>query len=240
MKQLFLFVFLLSTFTAFAQFEKGTRTIGINLAGIGFTNYQQSFDLGSIGTSTNTNNSFNISLQPSMGKFVSNNLLIGGGPTVNLTTVKYTSSGIDYSGNTFTGGVNVFGRYYFTGEGFLPYVQLNTGAAFGGGSQDGNLKGTLASGQTYTGKYEEKFKSIFNFNVGVGAGLTKMLNKNVGLDIGLAYQLNLRKYNYSALTNYNYSNPAGSERVESSYKFTGTTNNVSLSLGVLVFLDPKK
>jgi hypothetical protein len=240
MKKLFIVLLLLNGLNAFSQFSKGTRTVGLNLAGISFTNYQQSFDYGNLGVASNTNNGFNVSLQPSIGKFVDDKLLIGGGPSINFSTVKFTSRGNNYSGNTFTGGVNVFGRYYFGGESFLPFLQVNTGVAFGGGSQDGEGNGTLANNQAYTSKYTENFKSILNFSGGIGAGLTKMINKNVGLDISLSYGFNRRSYNYTATNNVTYTNPASSEQQKTEYKFTGTTNNVGASVGIVVFLDAKK
>ncbi|MBX9785593.1 MAG: hypothetical protein K2X48_20105 [Chitinophagaceae bacterium] len=240
MKKLFFLFLFFTSMNSFSQFTKGTRTVGLNLGGIGFTNFQQGYNYGSIGTATTTNNSFNISLQPSMGKFFSDNLLVGGGPSLNFSTNKYSSRNNNYSGNTFTGGINVFGRYYFGAEGFMPYLQANTGVAFGGGSQKGNASGSLGSGQTYTSKYTEDFKSILNFAGGLGLGLTKLLNKNVGLDVGIAYQFNRRSFNYSSVNDVVYSSPASSEQQKSTYKYTGTTNNVALSAGILVFLDPKK
>jgi hypothetical protein len=238
MKQLFLFVFLLSTFTSFAQFEKGTRTIGFNLGSIGFTNFQQTYDLGNRGIAKDTRNTFFFSVQPSMGKFFSENLLIGGGPSLNFSTTKFTSSGNSFSGSTFTGGVNLFGRYYFGSEGFMPYAQVNLGAAFGGGSYDGNAKGDIGT-LTFTSKYTEDLKSIFNLSAGAGFGFTKLLNKHVGLDAAVYYQFNRNAYNYKSVTDRTYSNN-NSDQLISEYKYAGLSNNVAVSLGIIVFLDPKK
>jgi hypothetical protein len=238
MKQLFLFVFLLSSVTSFAQFEKGTRTIGFNFGSIGFTNFQQSYDLGTRGIAKDTRNSFYFSLQPSMGKFFSENLLIGGGPSLNFSTTNFTSNGNSFSGSTFTGGVNGFGRYYFGSEGFMPYGQLSLGVAFGGGSYDGNAKGDIGT-LTFTSKYTEDLKSIFNLSAGAGLGLTKLINKHVGLDAAVYYQFNRNAYNYKSVTDRTYSNN-NSDQLISEYKYAGLSNNVSVSLGVIVFLDPKK
>ncbi len=224
---------------SYGQFTKGTRTVGLSIGGLGFTNFQQTADYGNLGSSTNITNTVSVSINPSMGKFISDVLLVGGGVTINFSNSKYDGGTSNQTGNTVTGGVNGFGRYYFGTTGFMPYGQVSLGAGFGSGKKDGDIKGTYPSGQTYSSKYSEKFDGIIDLTAGAGVGLTKLVTKNIGLDLGLTYQFNSRSYKYSSVNDLVFTNPVGGEQQKSNYKYTGTSNNVQFSVGFLIFLDPK-
>ncbi len=225
--------------SSYGQFTKGTRTVGLSIGSLGFSNFQQTFDYGSGGTFSDINNTLNISINPSMGKFISDVLLVGGGVTINFSNSKYDGGTKNNTGNTLTAGVNGFGRYYFGTTGFMPYGQVSLGAGFGSGKRDGDEKGTYTSGQTYSSKYSEKFDGIFDITAGAGVGLTKLVTKNIGLDLGLTYQFNRRSYKYSSVNDLVFTNPTGGEQRKGNNKYTGTSNNVQFSVGFLIFLDSK-
>jgi hypothetical protein len=174
-----------------------------------------------------------------MGKFISDVLLVGGGVTINFSNSKYDGGTKNNTGNTLTAGVNGFGRYYFGTTGFMPYGQISLGAGFGSGKRDGDGTETLSNGQISTYKISEKFDGIFDLSAGAGVGLTKLVTKNIGLDLGLSYQFNRRSYKYSSVTDLVFTNPAGGEQRKGNNKYTGISNNVQFTVGFLIFLDPK-
>ena len=236
MKKVLLAFILLYSNATYAQFIKGTRTVGINLTSIGFSNLSSSFEpTGGGSTGSSGNNNLNISITPSMGWFLSENVLIGGNLNINISAVKYTEGNyLTSKANTFTTGVGGFGRYYFGKSGFMPFAQVSLGAAFGSGTENLN-----ANYSNYTTKGDGKKNGILNFNSGVGLGITKMISKNTGLDISLGYSFLLTSYKYSFEENRQYSNNS-SELIKTSYKYDGRNHGGSISVGFLVFLDPKK
>ncbi len=233
-KVLFAFI-LLSTTVTYGQFTKGTRTVGINVASIGFSNLSSTYEPTSGGsTGSSGYDNFNISITPSMGWFLSENVLVGGNVNFNFSAVKYTEGNyLTSKSNTFTAGIGGFGRYYFGKSGFMPFAQASLGAAFGSGTE--NLSATYSN---YSTKGNGKKNGILNVNSGIALGLTKMLGKNTGLDISLGYSFMLNNYKYTFEENRQYSNT--SELIKTSYKYSGANHGGSASVGFLIFLDPKK
>lgn len=235
MKKLLSAIILLSAFTTYGQFTKGTRTVGINISSIGFSALNSTFYVEQIGTSSNSNNSLNLSITPSMGWFIKENVLVGGNMSVNFNNSKYTAgNNVERKGNSFTIGLGGFGRYYLGTTGFMPYLQATAGVSFGSGKNTWD-----ESYPTYSEKGEANQKGIFNINAGLGAGLTKMVNKNVGIDLGIGYAYTNASYDYSYVTNIQYNNPSSSETRKSDYRYKGSNHGVNFSVGFLVFLDPK-
>ncbi len=236
MKKVLFALLLLSATTAGAQFTKGTRTVGINVSSIGYSNLTSTFEPTNGGvTGSSGNNNFNVSITPSMGWFLSENVLIGGNLNINFSGAKYTEGNyLESNANTFTGGVGGFGRYYFGKSGFMPYAQASLGIAFGSGTE--KLSANYAN---YTTKGDGKKGGILAFNGGVGLGITKMLSKHTGLDIGLGYSFSSVSYKYSFEENRQYTNPSSSELLKTNYKYNGITHGGTASVGFLIFLDPK-
>ncbi len=235
MKKLLFAFTLFFACTAYGQFTKGTRTVGFNVSSIGFSSLSSSYaptNGGPTGSSGNDNLSF--SLNPTMGWFINEKVLVGGSININLSNGKYTEGNyLTNKTNTFTSGVGGFGRYYFGTSGFMPYGQISLAGAFGSGTEK-----LTANYQSYTTKGDGKKNGIFNFNSGVGLGLTKMINKNIGLDIGVGYSFVLTSYKYTYEENRQYTNNS-SELIKTNYKYSGTNHGGTLSLGFLIFLDPK-
>lgn len=241
MKQLFLSVFLLSAVTSFAQFEKGTRTFGLSIGSLGFSN------LGADATSNNgsligsdKNTRFSVSVNPSYGWFINEKVLVGGNVSISLSSSKYTAGSItNEKSNGFAAGLGVYSRYYFSSTGFMPYGQVALGASMGSASftWTRDLRNSFNSIDKGTADQ----KSIFNLNAGLSFGLTKMVNKNVGLDLGLGYNFTNTNYKYSSLNNRQYqTTPPSTEEVRSNFKYSGFTHSVGASVGFIIFLDPKK
>ncbi len=235
MKKLLLIITILTAVASYGQFTKGTRTVGINIANMNFSANNSSFDPESGGSSSSTTNNLNFSISPSMGWFMSEKLLVGGLINLNFFNSKYDAGrNNNAKNNDVTFGLGVFGRYYLGAGGFMPFLQASAGAGFGSGKETGLSTITVPGG---TEKYTTERKGILNLNAGIGGGLTKMVNKNVGFDLGLNYNFISSSYNYSRVGEIQY--PASSERRESKGKFSNFNNNVGVSIGMLIFLDPK-
>lgn len=235
MKHFFICLALFLSVNSFAQFQKGTRTVGFNIGGISFTGNSTSYEQQQVGTGKTATNNFNVSLNPSMGWFVSENVLIGGNIGVNFSSTKKDGGGAESKSNTITIGVGPFARYYFGNSGFLPYVQASIFAGFGSGKGSGT---STLTGQTT--KWEEDQKGIFNINAGGGFGVTKMIGKNIGFDLGLGLAYISTSYNYSYIANTQFTAPPSSTRSENKGKYTNNAFNVNASVGFQIFLDPKK
>jgi hypothetical protein len=236
MKRVCFVLLCLIALNTYGQFAKGTRTVGINITSIGFSSLNSTFDVDQVGSSGTTNNNLNLSVIPSMGWFISENILIGGNLNLNYANSKYTAgNNVTRKGNSVGFGLGGFGRYYFGADGFMPYAQAGIGFGFGSGKNTWDEKYTA-----YSEKGEGNQTGILNLNAGLGVGLTKLINKNIGLDVGLGYAFTNTSYNYSSESNVQFTNPVSSELKRSKYKYTGTNNGVSVSLGFLIFLDPKK
>ena len=69
-------LFLLSTNTAVAQYDKGTIIVDANFGNIGFNKYD-SKDVTGTNTNKNGGNSFRFNLYPRLGYFVANNFVVG-------------------------------------------------------------------------------------------------------------------------------------------------------------------
>lgn len=235
MKKLLLICVALGAFSSYAQFTKGMRTVGINIASINFSSNNSSYTPDQGRTTSQSNTGLNFSISPSMGWFLSEKLLLGGTINFNYSTNKYDAGANDNSkSNNFTGGVGVFARYYLTDGNFIPYAQGYLNGAFGSGKDNGVSSVFVPGGIE---RYSINNTGILSGDLGLGLGLTKMVNKNVGLDIGLGYNLNITDYKYSRVGDVQY--PASSERREAKGKISNTNNNVRISLGMLIFLDPK-
>ncbi len=220
--------------TTYGQFTKGTRIAGISIGSVGFNANNTSFDQESVGTSGSTTNFLNLSVTPSMGWFLNEKIVLGANLNINFQNRTYKSGSFaDSKNNDFTIGLGGYGRYYFGASGLMPYGQVSLGGAFGSGKGSGNSKNA-----TYSDKWTEDKKGIFNLSAGASLGITKMITKNVGLDFGLGYLFTNSSYNYSSVTNRQYT--ASSERLETKGKYSNSAHGVSIAAGMLIFLDPKK
>lgn len=236
MKKFLLIVALLPVLNGFGQFKKGTRTIGFNVASVGFSSLSSTYEATNGGTTGSSgNNNFNISFNPTMGWFINEKALVGGSLNINLSSSKYTEGNyLTNKSNTFTSGIGAFGRYYFGTSGFMPYGQVSLATAFGSGKETLDAKYT-----SYTAKGSGKRSGILNFNTGVNIGVTKMVTKNTGLDISVGYAFLFNSYKYNYEENRAFTNST-SELVKTNYKYSGTNHGATISLGYLIFLDPKK
>jgi hypothetical protein len=236
-KLLFVFTLFLAG-TAYGQFTKGTRTVGFNLSSSGFNSNSSTYEYAQSASLGSKTNNMNLSITPSLGKFINEKTLVGVNLNINFSNNKYTSGINEDKGNSFSLGLGGFGRYYFTNTGFMPYAQGVLGVAYGNGKFT-----WVRDYSNVTTPYLEKGsadqKGIFTINAGAGLGLTKMVNKSIGFDLGVGYLFSNSNYKYTTEANRQYSNPVSSEQVKGEYKYSNYSNGVTLSIGFLIFLDPK-
>lgn len=235
-------LFLLITFMSTAQFKKGMRmtgaTIGSSFFNAGKTDY--SYPPPTTGY-TNNDNSFGISLNPSMGWFISNTTVVG--TLLNLSY--YHDKTFDMAnGNTFDQnisnsfniGIGGFARNYFKSSGsFLPFGQFNLN--FGIGSS--NKNGFIYSGGNKT-TYDGKSSGNLYINTGLAGGFTKMLNEHTGLDIFVGYTYSYSKNTFKTTSLIDLGNNGTIDQTavsEPTQKFTN--HGISIGVGLQIFLDKK-
>lgn len=194
-------LFLLGFMAGHAQFKKGMKMAGANIASVVFNSGSSDIEVASIGSNTSKTTSYNINIGPSLGWFVSDKTVVGVTLTVNPygQKVSYEQSGSTYQSdqtNSFNIGAGGFARNYFTSSGSLhPFVQaslnggvstLKTEGFFYGGS------GSSAYKDTYTGKSNG---GTF-VNAAFTGGFTKMVGENAGLDFFLGYNFSYNKHTF--------------------------------------------
>ena len=159
--------------TAIAQTEKGRWTVGVS---IGNFTYQDN----------NTSKTFTGSLAPSAGYFVANNLLVGTGLPLSLSTSKPGQSNPFLVKSTTTGiGLSPFIRYYFGKSALKPYVGVSYSYAYM--------------------HYAYKVLPIFGNDASTNGyatslvptlGVAYFINRNIALNTGLNYNILNSKIGY--------------------------------------------
>jgi len=244
-RSLFFVFFFTAFFSSNAQFQKGMRMVGVSIGNAFFNSSKSdySYPAPTTGFTANTTN-FGVNLNPTYGWFVSDNTVIGAsfilGYKHNKTSYEDAVNGNTFREdqvNNFNIGIGGFVRNYFSSAGkFYPFGQF--GINFGPGSS--NSKGFSFSGgnkSTYTGKGSGDFFA----NAGVALGLTRMLNKNTGLDFSLGYNFSYEKSTFKTTTLTDVGNNGTIDQTsisEPTQKFTN--HGVSFSVGFQIFLERKK
>src|SRR5829696_7465790 len=114
---LFFCLFILISLSSTAQTKKGNKMIGASVGTIFFNS--GTTDLSTVLASTSTtDNNFGVSINPSIGWFNSDNLVLGISPVIGFRTLKKVGNASN--GNTFLKdetneynfGIGGFARYY--------------------------------------------------------------------------------------------------------------------------------
>ncbi len=196
-------------------------------------------------SSTIETDNFGISLNPSIGWFISDDLAIGFSPTVTFN--KQKQLGKASNGNTFLKdesnqyGVNLggFARYYFKGTGKMRFFgQYNLSLGITGGKNEGYEYESLG---IYVDRYDSKYSGGFAASTGVNLGASKFLNDHVAIDFYVGYTFVYNKTNPKGTSIREYQDPNTpdqSQNIDFEQKFTG--NNILLGIGLQVFLEGKK
>lgn len=186
-------------FSATAQTEKGRWTVG---ASVGNFTY----------STQNGYNSFSGSLTPSAGYFVANNLAVGAGIPLSLTTNKFSDPNGDTHTRTTSVGLSPYVRYYIGSSRLKPYVGVSYAYS-------------LTNQRNESGGQTLKINGHIS-TLSPAVGVAYFVNRTVALNAGLSYIWQRYKSGYTV---YDASgNPINEAPVS-------TTKYVSLGIGFQIF-----
>ena len=223
-------IFLLLSGSMRAQFKKNDRLIGASIATGYFSSGKTDYD-GYVTFS----HAWNASLTPNYGWFLSSRSVIGASLILNMSGQKNwnESGGLTYKRDirkNMDYGLGSFFRYYVTeGSRWLPFVHGYANGGSGNTKTSGFYYST-SQNQTYSGRSS---KRSF-YNLGINAGITRMLNKNAGLDLFIGYG-----HSYSKMTTTTHSvSSSGTTTITEDYiqpqAFTG--NAINLGIGFQLYI----
>jgi outer membrane protein W len=192
--------FVLLEFAAvMAQTEKGRWTLGAQVG-----NFQYS--------TQGEYNSFSGNISPSAGYFVANNLVVGTGVPLSLTTNKYSGPGGDVRNRSTGIGLSPYVRYYVGSNKLKPYLGVSYAYSSTRRRTDMGYQTLKASGFTST--------------VSPGIGIAYFINHSVALNAGL-------NYIWERFNNGNQFYDASGNPIEN---ITSTAKYLSLDIGFQIFL----
>ena len=185
---------------------------------------------------TEKQNNFNMGLSPSLGWFVSDNLVAGVQLIFNFArqeTWQVAENGNTYKKDNYRNldfGAGGFSRYYFTNTGRLdPFAHVYFNAGSGSTNTDGFQYYT-----TYNLTYEGNSDSRFFYNAGLLAGITKMIAPGTGLEAFLGYAHSSNKFRTKTIVTTNENGSITRSEYEPHQRFSG--NGLSFGIGIQVFL----
>lgn len=235
---LFSVLFLTCTGSIQAQFSKGTRMVGATIGSAFFNSGKSEYSVASStpGYTSNTN-AIGINLSPSFGWFLNSSTVVGGRLLFGYDYDKIIDdqNNITFRKNEdkqFSVSLGAFARKYFGTDGFIPFAQLNIDAGTGNTKKEGFYYASNYK-ETYSGKSSGDFVA----DAGLSLGLTKMLNKNVGLDIfaGYLYSYEKTKMKTTTSKDIDYNGTIDEEGI-SNLTTKSTTHGVHIGIGLQVFL----
>src|SRR5258708_23978173 len=157
MKRIFFpMIAMIICFQSFAQNKKGYCIVGTSIGSTGYSTGSSESSNSSSSTVTKTdNNSFYLSINPYMGKYVTDNIVVGAGLTLAPYSSKSTVTGsYESKFSYFLIQIGPFARFYFGDKNSKgsPFIQVNTGLNFYPG-----YKSTFApsSRTVYTATYDK-------------------------------------------------------------------------------------
>lgn len=243
----FLFIFLLVlSAVSNAQFNKGDRMAGATIGSIIYNSGNSDISVDQIGNSTSKITSFNVSLNPSLGWFISSNTAVGASlninPFGNKTT--YEQNGTTFQSdksNSYNIGLGGFVRHYLNSSGkMMPYGQFGFNMGISSLKMEGFFYYSTGS-PTYKYTYSGNSSGGFFVNANLQVGFTKMVGENTGLDLFAGYLYGYNKNTFDRTTLYyvsaNDNNPSKGIN-KTTTKFTN--NGFLLGVGFQVFLRKKK
>lgn len=237
LKLILISIFISGAACSNAQFQKGYKMTGSSIAVTNISSGQTeySFPSGTEGYTAHHNN-FNISLNPSIGWFIQNNLVAGVQLITNFSKQEQWLEAVN--GNTYKKdnyrnldfGAGGFLRYYFSiTSKFKPFAHAYLNAGSGSTKTDGFYYLSNYS-QTYTGNSSDRFF----YNAGLNAGVTKMINASVGLEAFAGYVHSSNKFTTTTKANTNDNGTIINSEYQPTQKFSG--NGLNVGVGLQVFL----
>ena len=241
----FLFVFFTASVSSKAQFSKGMRMAGASIGTAFFNSGKADYSVPSptSGYTINTN-TLGVSLSPSFGWFITDNVVVGaqlsGGYKYDKT-LKSDESDVTYYKNvinSFNLSVGGFARNYFHASGsFTPFAQVSFSVGFGSSEHEGYGYNTAP---VYKDVFKGKSSGDFLANAGLAVGATKMLNKHVGLDFVAGYTYSINNSKYKTNTDRDIGiNGSVDEKLVSDLTIKSSNHGFALGVGFQVFFGGK-
>ena len=188
---------------ATAQFHKGDKMAGADIASFIFNSGNSTVTFPQFRGYTSKSTSFALSIEPALGWFISNQTVVGGTFIVKPTSqkIRYEDAGTAFQEDRNTGfniGAGAFVRNYFGGSSFLPFAQAGFNAGINSSSSEGFKY--YDSTPDYKISYDGKSSGGFFANATVLLGLTKMVGDHTGLDIYMGYNYSYNKNTFKTTT----------------------------------------
>lgn len=216
-----------------AQNKKGNLLVGVNLGGSGlsFGNTESSYSYIPSTVYKSKTNGFSFSINPNIGIYISDNVVVGGNITINPYSYKYDNSNTGSSATSQSKyhaiyvGVGPYGRFYFgdnKGKG-MPFVQVDAGIDFVPGYK---YDYTTSTG---TNNYTEKYKNYTSWNTGIQVGYEHFFNEIIGIQYSVGYSFSSYKYT----SNVDY---ASASLTDYSSTYKNNSSNVDFNVGLAIHL----
>ncbi len=246
MKLLILAIILVLTAPVHGQFSKGDRMLGATVGTLVFNSGNADIAVTSIGSNTSKITSYGLTVNPSLGWFVSGKTVIGASLNLNPNGQKttYEQGGSTYQSdknNGFNIGFGGFARNYFsTGPTLLPFAQLALNAGLSSLKTEGYFYGGGGSG-AYKISYTGSSNGGAFINTALSGGFTKLLGENAGLDFFLGYNFSYNKNVFKKTTLRDDGNNGSVDtRSENETTTKFTNHGFTAGVGFQVFLRKRK
>jgi hypothetical protein len=246
-KRLYFVIILLGYGSAQAQFNKGDKMVGSTLGTVLFNSGNTESTVSQVGTTTAKKASYQVTISPSMGWFLSSATAAGASLLINPSGEKttYEENGSTFQKdkiNSFNIGLGGFVRHYLGSKtNLLPFVHAGLNAGISNLKTEGFFY-YRPGGLIYKYTYDGKSSGGFFLNAVFQGGFTKMLSENTGLDFYIGYNYSYNKNDFSKTTLVYFDNtdtvPDETDKNETENKTT--THGFVLGVGFQVFLKKKK
>lgn len=229
-----------------AQFKKGEKIVGSSVGSLVFNSGKSDINVAQIGSNKSVSKGYNISINPTLGWFISDKTAVGASVNINPSNnkISYSQSGSTYQSDkatNFNVGLGGFARHYFgSSKDLLPFGQLGVNFGISNLKTEGFFYG--GSGPTaYKSTYTGKSTGGMYLNTSVQAGITKMISAQTGLDfyLGYSYSYNSNTFNRTNLRDDGNDGTIDS-RSENQTTTKYTNNGLTIGVGFQIFLDCKK
>jgi hypothetical protein len=245
-KVFFALITLLTGLAAQSQFKKGDKMVGTTIGSVLYNSGSADISVDQIGENKSKITSFNLSINPSIAWFISENTAIGASLNINPTSNKttYEQNGSTYQSdqsNNFNIGLGGFVRNYFGSSGnMLPFGQFGFNLGISSLKTEGFLyTGTAPTANKTT--YDGSSSGGFFANASLQAGFTKMMGENAGLDVFIGYNYGYNKNTFNKTTLVDNGNNGSIDETRQNKTTSKYTNHgFLLGVGFQVFLRGKK
>jgi len=228
-----------------AQFSRGDRMAGATVGTLLFNSGTADISVATIGSNTSRITSYNVSVGPSLGWFISEKTVIGATLNINPNGQKttYEQSGSTYQSDKNTGfnfGLGGFVRNYFAGKTLLPFAQFSLNGGLSSTKTEGFFYGGAGSG-AYKTSYTGSSNGGMFLNSSFTGGFTRLLGDNAGLDFYLGYTFSYNKNEFKRTSLRDDGNNGSIDtRSENETTTKFTNHGFTAGVGFQFFLRKKK